>query len=491
MARIPKFQRQSLASTLVGTPGFDQAGRDTQRALASFTPAIQSVQNFAAQRQIAINETEANKTVIDFETRLNELTNTFRQEFEQSPTGSTDIYRERVDTLYNDTLAQTSNDFVRQTVARRAQSPMRLNMAQHQQWEFRQEAVVAVNNIQSSAQTLALEANRMGGGDKSPDELGRLLDQMDGTLTAATGVLSAEQQTQFQQNLPKSIIAGYIKGRVQINPEAVQELIDNEVFTEHFTVDELAKFKREAIVQENMLQKNAQQQLTQRQQASRFDVVSRILQGDNPPTMGDVESLVESGRLSFKDGEDILEMLISPEKQEDNFHIVSDLNVKLVEGELTVDDIVENNVHLTKATQRKYLNQLTSDIRGNPAIRRAIRLLDSEIEEQSLGVRLPEDERIFNEAVDELIERSLLGQEQVFTVTEEIRKRMRDEKQFEQTRNKRRRELKKKFGRKMRRENIEKAQQELIKRFRLQEISSEEANLEASILEEFLDEVNQ
>lgn len=485
MPKIPEFQRKSLESSLVGTPGVDTSSAQVLDSIGKVGDSGMQVFGEAAIRRKQAQDTAlANKTLVDLDLSLEEAQVNHAKQFAMfrgDPNERTKAFRDQADTMLQNTLDQIDSKDVRLAVSRLGQNVIRERVLKESKLATDQQAVIAFGDVMDSANSLAGAARNAGiAGDAA--RFNELLHKSSGVRVAAAGVLSPEQRARLDQDVPKSIAAGFISGLNESDPSAVLALANNEQFKSIFTGEELQRYVSNAHEIIEQKSKKADENLKKAQDVARFSFADRIVKGD-VVELGEISDAVDKRVLTPDDGEDLLKMVRNAPPIDSNPYIVSDLNTRLMNGTLTAKDVTTNANFISKEERRKYLGYLTSEATDNPAVKRAFDLMNAEVTVQAFGVRLPEDQQRLNFGKDELLERFTNGETDVFKLTDEIIGKMRRQKRNELVL----------FGKHNLKivspenvtvDQIDKEVERITKQFSANQISEQDANDQINFLEE-------
>lgn len=235
-----------------------------------------------------------------------------------------------------------------------------------------------------------------------------------------TSNLPASKVPSLKKAAVNSITKAMLQGEITRDPQdALEQLLDGD-FSKFLEVDDVVALRKTALKAIEQEEKEIESMMRERQGKNEFDFSNRVIEGTDVPTLEEIDDAVTVGDISPKAGASLQKMIVNPPAREDNPYVMATLDTALVKGELSTQDVIENSGELSSATRARYLKAITSGIQTNPAVKRAVSLLDAQVEEESLGVRALEDESWFAESKEELFTRSLGGAESPIDVAREI-----------------------------------------------------------------------
>ncbi len=244
MARIPEFTRRRLASSAVGVPQRDVSseivGEAATRGASQITGALMHAE---AQRADSLATIEANKLYSEYTAQLGAASMKVKEENAAKPSGATESMYKVGNDLATNQLRQATNDLVRRKLSNLQQMSIRNNIGSMNSWARGQEIMNGQSDLQATANTTALQATQFGG-----------IEDLDAALTAfAKGtetsaiVMYGKKADQFQKESAKSITEGFYNGKLEKDPVLLKSYLDQGVFNEIYTSDEIKKKKADTL----------------------------------------------------------------------------------------------------------------------------------------------------------------------------------------------------------------------------------------------------
>lgn len=249
MGSIPRFQRQKLASSVVGTAGVDVS----HEALFTQANQISEVAKKAAfalqaERNRAVDGAEVNKLTLDFERDMD------KSIIEKQ---SSDTFLDHPDDIFDSVLSDSlelgtsslefaSNDRVKTSFANLQQQLIRNRMASLQKWASDAKVAKAASDLTASVNTLSSSAFQT---DNLEDVIGvnGTFAKLEQSMPIARAVYGPKKaNTEFLQEGREAIAKGYLQGQIQRNPLFAKHVLDNEkVFQEILSGDDRKQLNKD------------------------------------------------------------------------------------------------------------------------------------------------------------------------------------------------------------------------------------------------------
>ncbi len=251
MSRIPEFEQRRLASEAVGTPGVDLSEAQITEAIGQAAADILTVSAEVIQRRQAANDlAEINRSTVSLDASFNEQDKLFKQTVADNPRGKVDEYTEGLTAILNEKIEVTESSSVKRELQKNGLTQIKLRGLAFNKWSSEQEAVLALDKVNSATNILANQAREAG----KVGDLNRFLELMiqgQGSIAASKDLLSVEEFSKIEKDAPKSIATGFTFGLMEDNPEILLRLIDEGRLNDFFEPEEI-----------NTLRTNAQSSLT-------------------------------------------------------------------------------------------------------------------------------------------------------------------------------------------------------------------------------------
>jgi len=235
MATIPQISRDRLASSLVGTPGFNSSGQNIGQSVAKFGSQVADVafQALSERKQI-LDQTEALKQASDYEIETYKVFEEHQKQYADDPTDKTQVLQDQLKQNLDTRLSNISSPAVKQAVTRAGYEVMGNTTLKQMAWAHDQEAVKAFNNVTQTINNRAEELNYAGqSGDLG--KLDEIMRSMPVIMSSSKGILSAEQQAKLRDLAPKSWANAFILGAMDTNPALAYNLIKKGTFDNYVT----------------------------------------------------------------------------------------------------------------------------------------------------------------------------------------------------------------------------------------------------------------
>lgn len=302
MARIPKFEQERLASSLVGTPGVDTSEQQTFNSISNtFGNIAEGFGQMAVKRQEAKDKALANKTNIGLDLQLEEdlrAHQTQNAEFRGDPMerirAFEQIGRKRVADVVNGVPSRGARDIV----ALEADKIFASKIAREADEANKNQGILAFNDTVDSANTLALSASNLGldtslSLDQKAGRLMKLMQQGQKVVADSAAVLSAEQKRKLETDVPQMILRGAISTLTTNNPEELLVMLKSDEVRKQFQPEELAKFEKDAKTNLEKAQENRELDAVITSLTGATTLIDRLKQND-PTLLTQVENMEPS-----------------------------------------------------------------------------------------------------------------------------------------------------------------------------------------------------
>lgn len=241
MARIPQFQRQALASEVVGTPGVDTSGADLGASLARSTNQMADVAATAAiERRQILDDTEALKQASNLELKNAQILDEHTRQYADDPTGKTDVLKQKLQQNLDNTLSGITSERVKGKVAMAGTRLVGDSTIKEVAWARDRETGIAFKNVQDVIANRAMDTYASG----RTADFGRFKEIIAGTpaiVGTAHKILSPEQTMKLETFALESQVSSYIQGGLDDNPAVMAEQLKSGAL-DHYT-DANGEFK--------------------------------------------------------------------------------------------------------------------------------------------------------------------------------------------------------------------------------------------------------
>lgn len=451
MPQFPEIQQRFATPRAVALPG---AIADTRLGTALETVG-NVLGDLAERRQQAKNVSEFNLLNSEATKQLNDLKQSFelRTDFENFEPE----FQNKADELKTSLLESAASPAVRKQIEQQFnQKQLTTSLKISELATARQKDISSANLAQTDSNAIQnIDAT------DNPLERKQLIAQHLFAIrsTVRTGQISAARGKKMELDFINKIDFSAAQKSIRSDPEG----FDDRDF-KNLTPQQRIQLTDAAIRFAEKGQRELDKQTKERQDANHFEFVNRLLDPAQTVTQEQVVRAVRSNRLSALDGESLIKMIRNPPPLQSDIRVVSVLNSRLLDGELTIGDVTaaasRNSISATQ--QQRFVELLTSRISSNPAFKRAKNKIDAEFEETFFGVKALEDERQFNEMMEALIERSEAGKENPLDVADDIIVKFRKDQQAANVKSTER-AIGRKLGRNPNRNRVDKELQRLRK----------------------------
>lgn len=245
---IPEYQRQKLQSSVVGTPGMDTSGQRIGSAVAgAFSDVSQITGNIAVQRQEAKDAALANRTMIEMDMKLSELSANHEKEyaaFRGDKLERERAFQTKADDLFKSVAEAVPSRGARDLVERNGYSTVKGYLNREREVADRNQVALAYTDTIEASNLLAQRAGQvalsMEDGHGKQLQLSALLKQGERTWAAAQGVLSPEQSAKLKAAIPEQIGTAFLVSSMRLHPEQVSDMLNVGAFDNILTAEKKA-----------------------------------------------------------------------------------------------------------------------------------------------------------------------------------------------------------------------------------------------------------
>lgn len=491
MARIPEFQQQRLASSVIGTPGVDPTAGFNARLIGDTAgKAADFAFNVAEKRANALAAANANKRLVEFEIGVGDVREATKAEFSTDPKQGELEFNNRSFELFNSILGQSSDSRANRIFSQAGSSVLDTEKKQFAIFRRNQEVVVAKDQLVDANNLLAMKANSIGESDGTPAGLQQMFDLIDNSQRATAAseiVLGVKEARNLSKLGPESIARGYLEGLIKTNPEFAIETLNNPELIKIFDdFEEVTSLEDAALRQINDLDKQSDRQLTKQQGKTHFKNILALSNDTESISDDEIEDQVDTGTITPNQGIQQKRLKDTPPNRKDVFSVRAEGYLLLSTGDLTLDWITENASKLSAPTMNSLSDSLTINLTKTPAFRAAYEQIDAEIEEVSFGFRTPEDDKLMADAKEAVRIDSVVNKRNPLTVAQEQIKIIREIKAKSGSNRKinvKARFMKRRMGGVVTPQKIAEERRRIEERLRKRQMSRDEAETAAEALE--------
>ncbi len=490
MPAIPVYQQQRLASSAVGTPGVDPSAGKAVASAALFAEKVgKAFMGVAETRSEALATADANKRMIDFEIKTGDIREATKVEFKDNPKKGEVEFQNRAMELFNTTMSSSDNARANRMFSTAGRAYVGEQRIEYATFRRNQEVVLAKDNLVDANNLLALEANKVGRVDSSPAGLQKTFDLMDRSQSitgASEVVLGVDEARNLSRMGPESIARGYLEGLMDQNPEFALKVLDNPdmiaVFDE---ADDVLTLRDDALKKVDDLDKKADKVLTKKQNESHFSNMVGISNDPEGRSEAQIRADVKSSAITPAQGLKEFNLKMAPADRKSVESIRAEGTKLQATGELTEDWISDNAEFLSDAHVRGFADALTIDLTKQPAFKAGLEQIDAEIDELSFGFRTVEDDKLYADAA-EAYRLAVVDGKNASTAAQEQVRIVRDIKaklNINKKANSKARKMKRKMGNVVTTTLIEAERIKIEEKVRKNQMSQDEALLNAEALE--------
>lgn len=311
MGVIPEFQRQRLASSVVGTAGVDTSGAKIGESIAGAAESIQKpVMNLAVQRQESKDAALANNTLIGFDMALNKAYSEHQSEYQSFQGDKMDrvkAFQTKSEELFKSTLDATPSAAARDLVEKHGFAVQKTYIDREMESADKNQAALAYTNTMNSVDLLGQKAEMIGkdAGLTLPQKLARtqeLLNQGQTTYAAAYSLLSPENRTKLEKGIPETISKSLLYANFDSNPDDTKKMLASGLFDKFLSTEDRTKLQKQADVWTERLADRDKEMHNQavlvQQDTTSADFAARMV-GPNPPSLAEIEKahILGAGKL--------------------------------------------------------------------------------------------------------------------------------------------------------------------------------------------------
>lgn len=243
MAIIPRFERQKLASSIVGTPGIDTSGAQIAESVAGVAnKGLQVLGQQAIQKHEIQKAAEANKTLVDVDVELEKAYIQHQKDYKTNPKDKTQFFKDNAERILQTFADGTEDPEVRSTVERIGYGRIGEKVTNEIQWADKQATQNTIDTATTANETLANEAYIAG----INNNVSRALDVFtlaEDNIAASKLALGEKDSEQFRKNVQQ----GYISGLMEQHPAELKAALDRGDFKKVLTPEETRKLKDDAV----------------------------------------------------------------------------------------------------------------------------------------------------------------------------------------------------------------------------------------------------
>lgn len=388
MPRITKTLNQpSSAQFLSGTStSVPSSGGAEGRALQQLGNTITSISedlgrksahatdvNYLANTSVSVNE-----QLIGLEERTNEtLINSPGTYSDTFMKGANDIFRSAIENAPSDAVRnQLTQNLATKTNSIRMKT---LN---------RQQAAVA-NKFLTEAQisTSLLESTVL----TQPSKYGEALENLNGLIEASKTYLSPEDSVKFGLVANKSLAANFLKGTAFKDPASFNDFLTSGTFDDILTMEEQTSIRDNVTTFTDKRQRIMERDFEIRSKKIKEDMLLEIIISDpadanDRVTESKVISQFNQGLINSKDAAFLVRELRGGTNRMDDPKVLHTLYSKLIDGELTPQDVFDSAPNLTNTTIKSLIREMTEGLVSTPQFKQANKRIDAGFEKGPLGV---------------------------------------------------------------------------------------------------------
>lgn len=301
MPKIPEFETRQLASQVVGTPGVDTSNERIFNAASRFLGNLAGVsvglhrlqqskqqkallqqQALAKKRQQSFIDASAMSHIASLDAEIEKATIDFQQEFEENPFNVSKPYQNRLEGMINDRLEGIENADVRGIVRKKMFNSLPARTRSISKWESSQQVKTAFNKAVSSSNDFAVQAYQAGkiGGQEGFQRMLQIIKtRVPDMIVTYDQILSKEQTDQLKQDIPKSVVNGYLTGLIENQPIEAKEALSGGVFDKMLSPQEKVALKKDADRAVTGLQKKIEIDRLASDISSNMDLYDKMKQG--------------------------------------------------------------------------------------------------------------------------------------------------------------------------------------------------------------------
>lgn len=382
MPSIPQYQRERLASSLVGTPAVDTSGQEIAQSVAKFGAEVaQPLFEAAIERKAAMDSVEASSLHADYVVASQQALEQHKRANLEYPSDKTGQLQQILDDTAKNVSDKASNPRVKEMFAQHAAMVKGEALIKEQNWAFEQENTNTKNRIVTSNNTLASQANSLGMSTGSINDKLTALSEL--TRTAQQNMITAQRagfdMTEFGVKGLQSVNGGFISGLIESDPALASKLLES---PEAFYAPDTAGNKIDTLgIKEREGYKDAarkkfegavataqyQQKITAAQ--THGDIYSKIVKGD--ATLADINALESPGNTPEENKN--IEALRDIYLEAKPFDVKTDsgeyLQFKVKYDKITadlkkdrrltspIDQVIGFDREITDAVQKKFITQ--------------------------------------------------------------------------------------------------------------------------------------
>lgn len=245
MPAIPRFERQKLASSLVGTPGIDTSGLQIAESIGGVAnTALQVFGKQAIEKKNIQDQALANKTLVDFDVELEKAYIDHQKTYKSDPLNKTDFLKDNAQNLLDQFAGGVQDPVVRSSVERAGYARIGEKMIGAAKWADQQSTQNTIDATTATNDILANEAY-IAGMNNNQERAAEVLKSAEANIASAKLVLGEKDS----KVLRKNVAQGYITGLMEQHPEQLKKLLDSGAFKNVLEPEEVKKLKTDAVAQ--------------------------------------------------------------------------------------------------------------------------------------------------------------------------------------------------------------------------------------------------
>lgn len=243
MPIIPKYERQKLASSLVGTAGVDTSSVDIANTVAQVgSTGMQVFGKKAAEKKAIQDQALANKTLVDFDVAAEKAYIDHQKNFKNDPIGKTQFLKDNFQNILQSFADPIDSPEVRGAVERAGYAKIGEKLIGETKWADQQSTK---NTIDATVNANETQANEIyiAALNNNTDRVNELFRAWDASLPAARAVLGEADVKNLTKNTRMAAINAYMES----NPAFLHEVLKSEGFKDVLAPDEIKKLKADAL----------------------------------------------------------------------------------------------------------------------------------------------------------------------------------------------------------------------------------------------------
>jgi hypothetical protein len=308
MVRIPSFEQSKLASERVGEPTVDKSkviiAETVEKEAGDITALLEEQSQKQREAQV---ETDTAEIMTDLSLGFEKDYKDHIALYENDPADKTTLLQETLNKRKQKTLDLIEDQETRNNINKLSQPMIARKLLTEFDWSNGQQAVVALNKITKSSDLLAIDANTAGE-EQDFNRYEELLTQGTFLVESSSSTLSLEEKEKLKKLVPQSISKGFINGLMLQNPSELIDLINQKVFKDVFTPDELKVIKKDATSAFKKQKEVADTNRLITFNDNSTDLYNRITAGDRP--FSEIEALEDEKQIDERTASLLKDLII-------------------------------------------------------------------------------------------------------------------------------------------------------------------------------------